>query len=238
MLAAAGAGAYLAGIGLNAWGQNRAMNAMRDVWGDALARNQGFDNQLNERQQQALAEINPNSVLGLDQATAMNGQMDASARNALAAIQAQAGRRKGNAEGKAVARQRQQGTLAQLLRSGKMQATLAGLQQGGQNTQQVGQRLGIDSRMIGNDARSYAALAPMFENAAQMEGSWARQLGGMMQGLGGIGIMHGLAAPSGAGGGEAVAPDGQPWGDLASPYSPAEFTGPTATRGVAMPRSY
>jgi hypothetical protein len=205
-IAPIGAGAYLAGMGLNTWGQQQGVRAMQNVWADALDRQRGFDRQLNAKQQEALAQINPQSFLGLETTAQLNGQMDESARNAMAAIKGQAGRRKGNAEGKAVAKQRQGGTLAALLRSGKLQATAAGLQKGGQKTREVGAGLGVESRMIGDDARRWAALAPLFEQGAQQKGAWAREMGGMLQGLGQIGIMAGMASPGAGAGGPAGSP--------------------------------
>lgn len=234
MIGVIGAGTYVGGSILNSYGQNKALTAMREVWADAQRRNQGFDDQLNQRQQQAMSEVNPNATLGLQEAAELNGQMDTSARQALAAIQANAGRRKGNVEGKAVAKQRQQGTLAQLLRSGKLQATLAGLQQGGQNTGEVGRRLGIDSRMIGDDARMWAGLASLFEDAAQRQGSAARRVGGAMQGLGQAGMMYGMSQSGSGGGSSGMAADAGGVSGM-TPDGPYDYVGTSPTYWQLQP---
>jgi hypothetical protein len=205
-IAAAGAAGYLGGMGLNAWGQNQAMDAMRELWAGNTAQQREYDMALDARQKQALAELSPQGFLGGEYTAQLGGQLDTSARNAAAAIAANAGRRRnaGGAEGRAVAKQRGSGTLAAALRSGKLQALLAGLQRGGQDTARVAGDMGSDTRMIRDDARSWASLAPMQEQVAGMQGGWARQLGQLFQGLGMTGIMAGLSAPgAGAEGGAA-----------------------------------
>ena len=207
MLAALGAGGYLAGMGLNAWGQNQALDAMRDVWAGNTAQQRQYDLALDQRQKEGLAALGgPAGFLGQNATAQLGGQLDAAARNAAAAIAYNAGRRpgRGGAEGAAVARQRTGGSLAAALRSGKLAALLAGLRQGGQNTAQVAGDMGIDTRMIRDDARTWASLAPMQEQVAGQEGAWARNLGQLFQGLGMTGIMAGLSAP--AAGAEGAAP--------------------------------
>lgn len=185
------------GTALNAYGQNQALDAMRDVWGNARAQQAGYDQAIDQRQQQMLAQIDPNAITGAATRAKVGGQMDASARNATAAAQKQAGRRRGNAEGKAVAQQAQGGQLAQLLRSGKLAAMIQGLQSGGQNVDMLGRQMGLDTNVIRSDARQAASLVPMYENAAQMRGMWARQGGQLLTGLGQAGVMAGLSAPAG-----------------------------------------
>lgn len=194
-----GAGAMVAGTALNAYGQNQALDAMRDVWGNARAQQAGYDQAINQRQQQMLAQIDPNAITGAATKAKVGGQMDAAARNATAAVQKQAGRRRGNAEGKAVAQQAQGGQLAQLLRSGKLAAMIQGLQGGGQNLDMLGRQMGLDTNVIRGDARQAASVVPMYENAAAMQGAWARQGGQLLSGLGQFGVMAGMAAsPAGA----------------------------------------
>ena len=198
-IAAAGAAGYLGGMALDAWGQNQALSAMRDLWAGNTAQQREHDLALDARQKQALAELSPQGFLGGEYTAQLGGQLDASARNAAAAIAANAGRRRnaGGAEGRAVAKQRSAGTLAEALRSGQLQALLAGLQRGGQDTARVAGDMGMDTRMIRDDARSWASLAPMQEQVAGMHGAWARNLGQLFKGLGLIGVMAGLSAPGG-----------------------------------------
>lgn len=245
-LALAGAGGYLAGMGLNAYGQNQALDAMRDVWAGNTARQRESDLELDARQRQALAELSPQGFLGGEYAAQLGGQLDTSARNAAAAIAANAGRRpgRGGAEGRAVAAQRNGGTLAAALRSGRLAALLAGLQRGGQDTARIAGNMGVDTRMIRDDARSWASLAPMQEQVAGMQGQWARQLGQLFQGLGMTGIMAGLSAPgAGAEGGAAnlweTGPSGGMEGMLSgSQYGAAAelapFNDPTAIGGPSI----
>lgn len=230
-VAAIGAGGYLAGMGLNAWGQDQAMDAMRELWAGNTAQQREYDLALNARQKQALAELSPQGFLGGEHAAQLGGQLDTSARNAAAAIAANAGRRRnaGGAEGRAVAKQRSGGTLATALRSGQLQALLAGLQQGGQRTARVAGDMGSDTRMIRDDARSWASLAPMQEQVAGMQGGWARQLGQLFQGLGMTGIMAGLSS-AGAG----AAQGGSPTAAATGTYYPGAEGGMFGDTSLGM----
>lgn len=190
-----GAGMALGGAGLNAYGQQQALDAMRGVWGDARAKQAGYDRQINDLQQQFLSQVNPNAIMGTDTRAQVGGQMDASARNVMAAAQKRAGRRRGNAEGKAVARQAQGGMLAELLRSGQLAAMLQGLQAGGQNVDMLGRQMGMDTNLIRGNAQQAASLVPMFENAAAMKGQWARQGGTLLGQLGQGAMMYGMSQP-------------------------------------------
>lgn len=196
-----GAGAYLAGTAANAWGQHQATDALRDVWGNATAQQRGYDNQILAKAGQMVDQVNPTSALGLDRQQQVQGKLDASARNVVTAMQQQGRRRAGNAEGKAVAAQRQSGVLARALQDGRLQAILAGLQSGGQNIDMLGRRYGLDSSIIRGDAQQAAALTPLFERAAAMRGSEWRQLGQLGQMGGMFGMMAGM---SGAGAGASV----------------------------------
>lgn len=198
-----GAGAYLAGTAANAWGQHQATDALRDVWGNATAQQRGYDDQLLAKAGALVDQVNPQAALGMERQQQTQARTDASAGNAMKAVQKQGNRRAGNAEGKAVAAQRSSGVLARALADGRLQSILAGLQSGGQNIDMLGRRYGLDSSIIRGDAQRAAALTPLFERAAAMRGSEWRQLGQLGQMGGMFGMMAGMSAP-GAGGATSV----------------------------------
>ena len=232
MLPLIGAGMAVGGAGLNAYGQQQALDAMRGVWGDARAKQAGYDNQINDIQQRFLSQVNPSSVMGSDTRAQVGGQMDASARNVMAAAQKQAGRRRGNAEGKAVAQQAQGGILAQLLRSGQLAAMLQGIQAGGQNIDMLGRQAGMDTNLIRGNAQQAASLVPMFENAAAMKGSWARQGGTLLGQLGQGAMSYGMSMP--AGGGATSSLNGAPYGSTYFSEMPANGWGTRMPAGSAL----
>lgn len=199
-IAGVGAASYLAGTGLNAIGQRQALRAMQDVWSGATRAQTGYDNDLNASTQKMLATINPEGVLGVQRGQELAGQSDAVAQRAVAALKARGGRKAGGVEGKAAAAQAGGGSLAALLRSGRLQALIQGMQSGNQDLNANAGRFAVDSGIIRNDARSAAALVPMQERAAGMRGGEWRQLGGLFQNLGTAGMMYGMSQPgSGAG---------------------------------------
>jgi hypothetical protein len=196
--ASIGMGTSVAGMGLDAYGQHRALNAMRDVWDAAGQRQRGYDAAINQKTQEILGQINPQSVTGGAQAAAMGDKLMGGNRNVMRAVNAAGGRRTGNAEGRAVQAQATSGMNGRLIDQAQLAAILHGLQSGGQNFDMLGRRLGLDTSIIRNDARSAASLVPLQERAAGMQGQWARQLGQLFK-MGGNGLMNaGMSAPMGA----------------------------------------
>lgn len=197
--AAAGAGGMAGGNLLNVFGQMQGLDAMRDVWQSQGAAQRGFNRDLQQRTEQLLESLQLHGLLGADQGNAVRSRLDAGSGNLVKAIQAQAGRRKGGAAGGVESRahntQAIQSTLAQALQSNRVQALLAALQHGGAGTDLLGRQFGQDANVIRGDARGWAALAPMQEQAAQQEGGWARQLGGMFNSLGQAGVAYGMSQP-------------------------------------------
>ena len=214
-LAPIGAATYLGGSLANAYGQDQALSAMRDVWGNARAQQSNYDNQLMARASDMVHQVNPQAFLGQPAQQQLQGQMDDAARNALAAMQQQGGRRAGNAEGKAVLAQRTSGLLTRAMQDSRLAAILHGLQSGNQNIDMLGRNFALDSSIIRGDAQRAASLIPMYERAAAMRGSSMRQLGQVAQMGGMFGMMAGMASPeggaaSGAGAAGEIGPAGGP----------------------------
>lgn len=189
------------GTGLNAFGQAQGLDAMRDVWRGQDQAQAGFNQQLAAKTNELIGGLDLNRILGGQAAQQRQSQLDAGSRNAASAAQKVAGRRtagaRSGAESNARAAQAVQTTLARALQDGRVQAILAGLQQGGQHTDMLGRRFGIDAGNIRRDAQAWAGLAPMQEQAAGMTGGWARQIGGLFNTLGQGAMMYGMMQPGG-----------------------------------------
>lgn len=195
--APAGLGATGVGTGVQAYGNSQALKAMRDVWSRQDAAQAGYDTQLQQKTAELIASLNP-GVAGAAEGQARTAQLDAGAKNLVAATTAQAGKKggaRGGAESKAIAKQAQGATLANALKDNNLQGILAGLQQGGTQMNLLGRKYSQESGNIRGDARRWASLAPMQEQAAGMEGGWARQLGGLFNSLGQMGMAYGMSQP-------------------------------------------
>jgi hypothetical protein len=195
MIAPIGAAMQLGGMAFDGYGQMQGLDAMRGVWEAARERQRAYDQAINQRTQDALAQINPQSVTGAEQSADMLGRIMGSNKNILRALKAAGGRRPGNAEGNAVAAQATSGMQGRLIDQAQLAAILHGLRSGGQNYDMLGRQLGLDTSIIRSDARDAASLVPLQERAAGMEGQWARQLGSLFN-MGGQGaMMAGMAMP-------------------------------------------
>lgn len=197
MLALLGAGATAAGSVASTYGQEQGVNALRRMWDDQRQQQAGYNDQIQTKTQALLHDLALNNQLGTPQAAALRGGLDAGAMNAAGAVQRQAARRpaRGGAEGAAARGQAQQATLAMALRDNRVQALLAGLMQGRQNSGLIGQQYGLDTGLIRNDAQQALSLLPLREQIAQSHGSTARQLGSMFDAGGQALMAYGMSRP-------------------------------------------
>lgn len=216
VLALVGAGMQAAGSIGNTYGQGQALTAMRRLWEQGRREQAGYDAQVQARTNQLLQEIGLGNQLGAGQNTALAGQLNQGSINAMGAVQGQAARRPGRgAEAAAVRGQMQQGTLAGALRDNRLQAMIAGLLQGRQDSNLKARQYALDTGYIRDDARQAAGLMPMRESLASQKGAAARQIGTMFGTLGQAAMNYAMAQPAeqgnggyGGGAGEAQAPEG------------------------------
>ena len=209
-MAGYGAAATGLGVGMNAIGQSQAMSAMRDAYRHQNALQAGYDDQLRRKMAEMIAGINPNGIVGAETTNAMMPKLNNQATSMAAAIRAHTGKKTGGSAGGNESRARVMAgispTLADALRSGKLAALLAGLNQGGQNMNQRSREFGLNLGNIRNDAQRMAAVGPLWEQAAQMKGGTLRQLGNLFQ-LGGQGaMMYGMSQAPQLGSYESYAP--------------------------------
>lgn len=196
--AAIGMGASGAGMGLDAYGQNRGLSAMRDAWSNAENKQRGYDAAINQRTQDMLAQINPQSVTGADQAAELGNRLEKGTDNVRKSVEKAGKRRSGNAEGKAALAQATSGQRGSLINQAQLAAILHGLRSGGQRYDMLGRQHGIDTGIIRGDARTAQSLAPLHERAAGMTGQEWRQLGQLFK-MGGQGMTNlGMSQPASA----------------------------------------
>ena len=199
-IAAGGLAATGVGTGINAYGQSQALDAMRDVWSGQDRAQAGYNAQLAARTEEMLKGINLDQVLGSDVGQKRTAALDTSAKNAVSAVQTQAGKRtkgsRGGAESRARVAESNKATLARSLQGNRLAGILAGLSRGGQDMDMLGRSFALDARNIRNDSQRWANLAPMQEQAAGMKGGPARQIGSLFNTLGQGAMFYGMAQPS------------------------------------------
>lgn len=198
--APAGLGMTGAGIGLNAYGQDQAARAMDRAWDGQMAAQRGYDAALNARTQQLIQGINPGTLMAPKVAAETQAKLDTASQNTANAV-AKAGARKGGgssggAEGQARTAQALQMTLARALQDNRVQAALRALTSGQQKVDLLGRQFGVDAGMIRGDAQRWAGLVPLQQQAAGMEGGWARNIGNAFNQFGQLGMMYGMSQPS------------------------------------------
>lgn len=238
-IAGYGAAGVGLGTGLNAIGQAQGLSAMRDAWHHQDAAQAGYDAQLRAKTAEFINSLNLGQALGTEQGQAQTAKMDANSQNTVAAVQKQAGRKKGGPSGGAETQARTQqalhATLANALQGNKLAGILAGLQQGGQQMDFLGRSFGQDSANIRGDAHKWAGLAPMQEQAAGMSGQWARQVGGLFSTLGNGAMMYGMSQPgAGAGAGTGTPGLGADAPLTGGLYSPGEASGIAGQRATYL----
>jgi hypothetical protein len=195
-------GATAAGTGVQAYGNAEGLKAMRRVWGSQDEAQRGYDAQLAAKTAELIAGLNPTNA-GAAEGQARTAKLDAGSKNVVAAVQAQGGKKKGGARGgteaRALATQQQGATLANALQGNRLAGIIAGLQQGGTQMDLLGRRYGQDAQNIRGDARRWASLAPLQEQAAGMNGQAARQIGSLFNTLGQAGMNYAMVQPRTAG---------------------------------------
>lgn len=226
-------GASVVGMGLDAYGQSQGLQAMNDVWNAASQKQREYDEAINRRTQEVLAQINPQSVLGSEQAAAMSNRIMGGNQNILRAAKAAGGRRKGNAEGKAVQAQANSGMQGRLLDQAQIAAIMQGLRSGGNDFDMLGRRLGLDTSIIRSDARDSASLVPLQERAAGMNGQMARQLGSLFN-MGGQGLMTmGMSSPYAGGPAAGSTLSGSPYSRAGMSEAPISGWSASPSNGYA-----
>lgn len=188
----------LGGTALNVYGQRRGLDAMRDVWGNAGREQAGYNQQLQDATNTYLSGLTPQSMTGADTA----GQNLATAIGALnsgtKAAKTIAKRKGGNVEGKAAAAQSRQGIRSPLIDQARIQAIIAGLRAGANNTDMLGRQFSLDRGIITRNARDAQSLVPLYENAASHTGSAYRQGGDLMRMFGQGAMSYGMSQPMSA----------------------------------------
>jgi len=179
-------------------GNGQALMAMEQVWKDALARQQGFDDKLDERTREYISRISPDLILGSQHinrtADSLKGSRDA-VGEAIAINAARGGRHAGPA-----------GTsqsLADVMRSqvdrDDLAARLGGFRQGGFDVAQLGMDMSGDRSRIIRDAQLWATLVPTQLKVAQHKGGNWRGIGQGAQAIGN-GLMSWDMSQPGVGG--------------------------------------
>lgn len=211
MTAAAGGGAgaglgpwgmALAGVGTMAegYGQGQALDAMHQVWQDAMNRQNGFDDQLDARTREYLNQLTMEKLLGTEQINRTAGSMKTSRDTLAGAVKmnnAQGGRRAplvGETSSLADVIRAQQGRDA-------IGARIGGFETGARDISQMGNQFAGDRNRVIRDAQLWQQLVPYQLRAAQQEGGAWRGVGQGMQGIGNGMAMWDMSGP---GGGEAV----------------------------------
>lgn len=195
----AAAGAVSTGIGTatNAYGQQQGIDAMDRVWRQEQGAQRGYDAALQQRTDDLIAGIGPQTLVNPQGAQVLGDRSDRVARNAAGAAKKNNARRKGgNVEGQARVSQNLQSILTRALSDGRVQAALQALTSGQTKVDMLGRQFGQDANVIRGDANRSASTLPMRTAAAGMTGGGARQIGTLFNNLGQGAISYGMAQPA------------------------------------------
>lgn len=193
--APAGLGMTGAGIGLNAYGQDQAARAMNRAWGAQTSAQRGYDAALDARTQQLIQNLTPETLVAPQVAAETRQKLDTTSKNTASAVAKAGSRKGGGAESKARNAQAMQDTLVRALQDNRVQAALRALTSGQQRVNLLGREYGVDAGMIRGDANQWAKLVPMQQQAAGMEGGWARSVGNAFNQFGQLGMAYGMSQP-------------------------------------------
>jgi hypothetical protein len=218
-VAAVGAGMYGGGQVTSAVGQNEAMRAMRDAWGDQQGHQAAADAQLRALTQDLLSRVGIQSLEGAQATNEMRAKLDAVARNTTKGAQASLAKRgaKLGAEERARAGRAYDAAGAQSRQLAEFLSQLAGFRGGAQANDMAGRQFASDRSRIVGDARAWQSLAPLQVRAAGMRGGDLRSQGQGMQAVG-QGLMYqGMSQPANGEYSNSIMPTDRPQGPAQAP---------------------
>lgn len=198
--ALAGAGLQILGAGISANGQARAGRAMHDQWMQENQRQSGFDDSIQARIQQHIANLGSvgpvDNSAGTDLRQTLGNAAVATNRAGIQSVNRRTAGSRGSAVSRAAAKNAQGTNLAKSLRDAKLAGILESLMSGNRRQGLLGQEYNRDVSDIRSDARDSQSLMRLREQRAGLEGQSMRQLGNTMNIFGSGLTSFGMSQPS------------------------------------------